>query len=785
MKIIIKIKKSLIHKTYFLICIISVLFLLNSCHPARHVPADKKLLSSVTINNNNKDIDSDELEATLKQKPNRKMLGFFRFHLSLYNIIHPKKEKDNWRTKMAKVIGEPPVIYDTTLINKTASTLDYLLSYKGYYNAEVITELKEKKRSVKVTYNIESGKPHIINQVRYDILDPNVYDIVIADSSKSLIKKGEILDLDAFDDERSRLVRLMKTHGYYDFSINNIHFYADTNSFDYKGDVTVAIRRSFDSDNLDENTPFDRYKINKVYVYTQYDPKKNLEEGQYYRDSVLIEEVFEGFNFRYLNKHRINPIVFLQSNFIYPEDFYNIKNVERTHRHLASLGQFRLININLRLDTSKSENNVKYLNCDVLLSPFEKQNYNAEIEGTNTSGNIGGGAGLAYFNRNLFRGAENLSAKTSLSLQTMRDARELDKRFLNTLEASGEIKLELPQLWPSNLFKRNDRFIKERNPKTQLSIATNYQKRPDFARLLNVANIGYYWNSGENSQFNHVVNPVEFYLVKLTDTIDGFSSNFNDYIRKSYEDQFISVISYKIAYSGQNINKLKNFFYFTYNIETAGNILEGLKEISNAEPVDGTYQILGLNFSQFVKTDLDLRFYQIFNKSHSLVYRAFFGIGVPYGNSKASGLPFIKKYFTGGANDIRAYQVRMVGPGSYTSSSIINNIADMKLLFNLEYRFDIMKYVEGALFVDSGNIWTINMKSDQPGADFSFDRFYKEIALGTGVGLRLDISFIVIRFDFGIPLYNPALPETDRWLNTFENLKWNDLTFNFGIGYPF
>jgi outer membrane protein assembly factor BamA len=760
-------------------------FFLQSCHPARHVPSDKKLLSSVKIKNENTDIDSDELESTLKQKPNRKTLGFYRFHLSLYNIVHPKKDKENWRTKIANVIGEPPVIFDTTLIKKSASTMEYLLTYKGYYNAEIETKIKEKKRSVKVIYKVNTGKSHTIHKVNYDILDPNIRDIVVADSSNSLIKKGDNIDIDAFDDERSKLVKLMKKNGYYNFSINNVHFYADTNNNSYKGDVTIAIRHSFDSDNVDENRPFTKYRINKIYVYTQFDPKRNLEEGKYYRDSVLTEELIEGINFRFLNKQRINPIVFLQSNFIQPGDYYNIENIEKTHRHLASLGQFRLININLKVDSTNLGNNEQYLVCNIYLTPFTKQNYNAEIEGTNTSGNLGGGAGLAYFNRNLFRGAENLSVKTSLSLQTMRDARELDKRFLNTLEASGEVKLDLPQLWPSNLFKRNDKFIKEHNPKTQLSIATSFQKRPDFARLLNVANIGYYWNSGERSQYSHIVNPVEFYLVKLTDTIDGFSNNFNDYIKKSYEDQFISVFSYKLTYSGQNINKLKNFLYLSYNIETAGNLLEGIKEVSNAEPVDGSYQILGLNFSQFVKTDFDIRFYQNFNQSHSLVYRAYFGIGVPYGNSKASGLPFIKKYYTGGANDIRAYQVRMVGPGSYSSSSIINNVADMKLLFNLEYRFDIMKYVEGALFLDSGNIWAINMKSEQPGADFSFDRFYKELALGTGVGLRLDISFIVIRFDFGIPLYDPSLPEADRWLKTFSPLQWNDLTFNFGIGYPF
>jgi outer membrane protein assembly factor BamA len=764
---------------------IILILLLNACSPARHVPQGEKLLANTNINSDNTSIESEELESTMKQKPNRRMFGFFRFHLTMYNMIHPLKEKENWRSKIANIIGEPPVIYDSTLIQKSASTLKYLLNYKGFYNAEVNTIIKHKERSVKVTYEVKTGKPIIINEINFDILDPNIYDILVEDSINSLLNVGNNLDIDVLEDERTRLIRVMKSKGYYDFSINNIHFYADTNTNKLEAKLSIAIRKSFDAETVHENTPFTKYKIKEIFVFTHFNPVQNLALGDQYINNILSEEIIDGYHFKYLNKHQIKPAIFFQSNFIKPGDYYNIDNVERTRRHLSSLKQFRLISINMVEDTLVKNAQDKFLNCYIYLTPLKKQSYTIELEGTNTSGNFGGGSAITYNNRNLFKGAENLSVKGALSLQTMRDTREIDKRFLNTLETSGEVKLYLPKLWPVNLFDKNVDFIKNHNPKTQVSISTSYLKRPDFARLLNNANIGYHFTSGKRSQYTHTFSPMEFYQVKLTDTIDGFSDNFNEYIKKSYEDQFISVISYDFIYSGQNINKLKSFAYLWYNIESAGNILEGIYELSNAEPIDGSFRVFGLDFSQFIKTDIDFRYYTVFNKSHSLVYRGYFGIGIPYGNSKDSGLPFIKKYFTGGANDIRAFQVRMVGPGAYSSESILNNVADMKLLFNIEYRFDIMKYLEGALFVDAGNIWNIGKKSEQPGTDFAFNRFYKEMAIGTGLGIRFDITFIILRFDFGIPLYDPSLPEHDRWLKTFSPLQWNDLTFNFGIGYPF
>ncbi|HQP03835.1 MAG TPA: BamA/TamA family outer membrane protein [Bacteroidales bacterium] len=754
-----------------------LLLLAWSCSQVKHVPADKYLLANVKIKCNNSAIDPDDLESTLKQKPNRQTFGIFKFHLLMNNIAKTGKER-KWKNKIANVVGEPPVVYDETLRKRTVQNINYFLNYKGYYHATVSDTVKFKRKKARLTININTGKPHLINNISYDIQDTEVKRIVEADGASCLLLTGDPLDFDMVEAEQARLVKLMKKNGYYDFTINNIHFYADTNSVPLNADITIAIRHSFTGEN-DTTGKFEKYRIGEVYIFTEYDQKKYLLERDKYLHSLILSE-FEGYHFYSPGNLKIRPLAIIQTMFIKKGDYYDISNIEKTHSHLSGLKQFKLINIDLVADSTDS----KTLNCYIYLTSLNKQSYSVEIEGTNSSGNLGAAGIITYQNRNLFKGAENLSVKGSLALQTLTQVEGIDNRFLNTFETSGEISLNVPKLILP--FYRNDEFVKNKGPKTQFSVSTSYQKRPDYTRLLSNATIGYYWKGGENNYLTHFFNPIELYQVRIWDFNPEFMAGIeNLFIRYSYENQFISVISYDLLYTNQNINKLKNFWYLWWNVETAGNLMEGIFELTGQTPVEGSYQLFGTEFAQFVKTDIDLRFYQVFSKKHSLVYRAYFGIGIPYGNSKSNGLPFIKKYFTGGANDIRAWQVRTLGPGSYNSTSLINQMADMKLMLNAEYRFDIASFLEGAIFLDAGNIWAIDKDDDREGALFTPGTFYKEIALGTGIGARFDFSFFIIRFDFGVPLYDPKYPIGERWLNTFSTFEFSDLTFNFGIGYPF
>lgn len=790
--------KNIISKAVFAFIITSLMLSLDSCKSTKHVADDEYLLAKVNFDCDNSNIDTEDLETTLKQKPNRKTLSLFRFHLLVYNMAKSGNER-KFKEKIADVIGEPPVIYDEYATTKTISNLESYLHAQSYYEAEVKVVEKLRKKKVSLTYTIETGEPYIISNLVYDIVDPKIEELVLLDTVNSLIRTNNNFNTDELQDERERLVRMLKSNGYYYFSINNIHYYADTTINRYQTKLTLAIRKSFDENNIQNNTPFKAQVIRNIYIYPDYDPKLSIADAEEY-NSTLDTIYIDGYNIIYSEKLEFKPSVLLQSCFVKRGDRYNIKNIEKTHAHFSNLKQFKLINIKLNpaedvfLETQKE----RFLDLHIYLTPLVKQSYTLELEGNNTSGNIGMEGGISYNNKNLLRGAQLFNIKGSLAFQTLTlDADDTRQVFFNTLEYGGEIKLNIPKLMIP--FYENYEFVKNHNPKTRISSSFNYQQRPDYTRTIGNLGFGYFWKGGKNNYITHYINPIELYLVKIFDFDPVFQEQIaNLYIRYSYEDQLMSVISYDLMFNNQNINKLKSFSYFWLNLETSGNIPNALYKLTDQELVNGAYQFVGVEIAQFVKADFDYRYYQIFNENQSLVYRGYFGIGLPYGNS-TRGLPFIKKYFIGGANDIRAWRVRSIGPGSYTNpQSNYDQIADMKIMFNLEYRFKIISFIEGALFIDAGNIWAVDKNDNRAGALFNFNTFYNEIALGTGFGTRFDFSFFIIRFDFGVPLYDPAFPiygpasplynpdaPKTRWFRAFDTFELSDLTFNFGIGYPF
>ncbi len=761
---------------------IPIAVLMTSCHPAKHVPEDKYLLNRVNIEYDSKDISQRDIRRTVRQMPNRKTLSFFRFHLMIYNVAKSGKER-KLKNRIAEVIGEPPVIYDEFATEQTERTMISFLESQGFYEAEVSSETKFRRRYANVTYNIETNLPHIINRINYNVSDLEILDPIDEDLDNSLLQVGKNLNIDVLQKERERLVRLFKSNGFFYFSLNNIHYYVDTTKTPYNAEVTLAIRKSFAKDRIDLDDRFVQQEINNVYIYANYNPNLVLSQSEEYRAS-FDTIIYDGIHFIYSRILPIKPNVLLQACFIRPGELYDINNVEKTHSHYTNLRQFRLINI--RMEKPSNNENLdpeKFLDCHIFLTPLVKQYYELELEGNNTSGNIGASGSATYHNRNIFKGAESFSMSGSVSLQSITASKERSERLLNTFETTGEMRINFPRLlFP---YHTSYDFTKTHNPTTRLSTSYSYQQRPDYTRGVGSAIFGYVFKSGRSPYITHSFNPLEFNLVKIYDFNPRFWAEIDSlFIRYSYEDQLLTSISYGLRFNNQPLHRRDNFSYFRFHLETSGNLMNGIHSLADAPTDNGAYQLMGLEFAQFVKVDFDYRFYQIVDAKRSLVYRCFFGIGVPYGNS-VKGLPFIKKYFTGGANDIRAWQVRSLGPGSYTGDARFNQIGDMKMVFNIEYRFPLISFMEGAIFLDAGNIWAVDKKDDRPGALFEWDRFYKEIAIGTGIGTRFDFSFFIIRFDFGVPLYDPIYPEDARWLRTFKDLKFRDFTLNFGIGYPF
>lgn len=769
----------------------AIILLIASCKSTKLVGEDEYLLNVVEIQCDNPNIDESDLKASMKQMPNHKTLGFLKFHLWTYNLTHPKdtsKHPPKFIKRIGEVVGESPVIYKSSLHYKSLQNLENYLQKKGYYEFEIndsliINQKDEKKASLK--FKISAEQPYTIHSITYDIIDPFVKDIIIEDTSKSVVKSGDVFDMDLLLKERERILNQMKNNGYYYFGQSNIHYYADTTNYNSKVEIRLSIKKSFEADRYFLEEIFTRQRIKQVYIYVNFNRGKYSVEKEAYLQT-LDTVYYKDFIFLVDGELKIKPEVILQANYIKPGDDYNQNEVKLTQKSLSALKQFKGISIQFkkskdyRREVWNAEN--PFLDAHIYLSPLNRQSYTTEAEGTNSSGNFGIAGVFTYQNRNIFRGAEVFSTKFMGSLQTMPGTEDLEERLLNTFEFGTELKLDVPKLM---LPLQSERFIKNHNPSTSFQLSFNHQNRPDYTRTLGNASFGYQWQS-KNNFFMYRFNPIEYYTVKIFDFDQGFRDQIDSlYIRYSFENQLITAISWDMIFNNQNIKKTKNHWYIWTNLETSGNLMRALGPTFNLPTSSSNaYKLFDLEFAQYIKADIDARFYQEIDKHQNLVYRAYIGAGIPFGNS-TQGLPFVKKYYIGGANDIRAWQVRTLGPGTYSGGAFFNQIADMKLLFNLEYRFDLIAFVKGALFVDAGNIWAIDKSDDREGALFNPNTFYKEIALGTGVGLRFDFSFFILRFDFGMPLYDPAYPENERWLSTFDELELNDFTLNFGIGYPF
>jgi hypothetical protein len=421
------------------------------------------------------------------------------------------------------------------------------------------------------------------------------------------------------------------------------------------------------------------------------------------------------------------------------------------------------------------------LDCIIQLTPMNQQSFSVELEGTNSAGNLGGALNFIYQHKNLFHGAEQFNTKLKGAYERILG----DATGFKSIEEYGiETSLKLPIFLMIAPGKIN--FISKYDPKTVIQAAYNYQKMPVYTRTVASATFGYNWNAG--NYVNHTINPLQLNLVKLLSIDTSFLRRIDtsSYLSYSYKDVLIMGGNYIYIFSNQKINKSRDYLYLKINAESAGNLLALGNKFANAGKVDNSYNIFGQPFAQYIKSDIELKYNLILNDFSSVVYRFFAGIGIPYGNSKA--MPFAKQYYGGGANGIRAWKVRSLGPGS---SKLIdlpfkNQTADIKIEANGEYRFKLFWVLEGAVFIDAGNIWTYHEDVDRPGSQFKFNRFIDDMAVGTGLGLRLDLKYVLLRTDMGIKLRDPQLPTYPKWIRLQRPYDFKqDFAFVLGIGYPF
>jgi outer membrane protein assembly factor BamA len=756
------------------------MILAQSCSTVKYVPKDKYLLDQNYLHVEGKGVDEKEIERLIEQKPNKRILWLFRFHLGLYNMSKPGSNR--WISRSLRKIGEEPVIYDDNLKEKSKQMIDLYLKNKGYYNALISDTVKFRKRTTNVYYKVKPGIPYTINKISYQVEDTALQKYIDSDTLNCLLKPKASFDIDVMQDERTRIETYIKNKGYYGFSKEYIYFEADSLSKNHSVDLLLGVKKYQykEADGTTKNIGHPKYKLGNIKVVIE--KKQVMDSSTMAKLSGSVDTLYyNNIQFIYFDKISVKP--WLLANIIYlgPNQMYSLKDVEETYRNLSSLKVFKFINIVFTEINPANTDSIKTLDCRIQLASVDYQSYQTEVEITNSAG-LGIAGSIVYQHKNLLRGAEIFDLKLKGGTEAIKKTSSNFLNFNNTLELGVEAKIQFPKFL---LPVKNDQFIRKYNPSTTFSAAYNYMRRPEYA--FNVANASFGYNWKGNKYTNFQVNPMDVNLVKLFAATKNFINWIDSSSMKySYTDHLVSLSSFSYTFNNQRIRRNAVYYYLRFNIESAGNVIKLLCMATNAQKdTDNTYTIMRIKFAQYIKSDIDLRYYQPVNETDKIAYRVFAGIACPYGNSKA--IPFEKQYFSGGANGIRAWQVRSLGPGSYVDpkkSYYPNITSDLKLEANVEYRFKLFWKLEGALFIDAGNIWSIDNNDTRKGALFTLKEFPSEIAVGTGVGARFDFSFFIFRFDYGFKLRDPAEKPGNRWAFG-KHITSNFFNPTIGIGYPF
>ncbi|WP_175550018.1 translocation and assembly module lipoprotein TamL [Mariniphaga anaerophila] len=767
---------------YRKLTVVALAAFLFSCSPVKFVPEDRYLLNKVEVEVDNSTINKEEAKLQIRQKENYKILGFAKFYLWMYNLSS-KKKANSWLKK----IGEPPEVFDESLVGASEARLKQYLGNKGFFRANVNTDVmvNENRRKANVRYKVETGEQYKIRKVNYHISDSTLKVLFFNDSAKAFIRPGTPFDFSLLEQQRSKIVNLFKNEGYYYFSKDEVSYLADSSL--YEKEVVLDLYIGSSPEQSSEKK-FEPYSLNHFYISVlPGSVPVSAESSRFWQFSDTIR--WENHTLFSNPEIRYRPRLFDSMLQMKNGSLYRLDDARHTFDAFNRLRQFRFIDIQFSEPEMPVDTNL--LDCHIRLAPLSKQAVSFDVEGTNTSGNLGMAGNVNFQHRNMFRGAEVLQLNLKGAIERQQRTNKNVTEYFNTRELGSEMSLTIPKILGTR--KLVDAFW-NLLPKTIFTVGYNYQRRPEYTRTISSLKFGYDWMTSEYRK--HTWNLLDFNMVTLYQFDPSFIEMIKDlYIKSSFTDHLIFAMNYSFVHNTHKLGTFQNYFYLRFNVESAGNLLYLLSETldrKQTQVVDSSgpgtsefYTLFKTRFAQYIKSDLEFRYGYIIDKYNAIVGRAFFGAGLPYGNFDV--LPFEKKYFTGGANGIRAWQVRALGPGTYKApeNEYPNQSSDIKLEANLEYRFKLMSFLEGALFFDAGNIWAINEKDNRPGAQFKLNEFYKQLALGTGTGFRFDFNYFIFRLDLGMKLRDPSQEADNGWIIGHRKYTGDDFNISFAIGYPF
>jgi len=815
-----------------------------SCNPTKKLLPHEYLLEKVeVINVKHTDQPKESFEAFYRQKPNRKLFRSVHFFVWWYNLFDEQKikqkkiernlkydkinservliseKKNEERVKNGKKpknpklkdktsslfiesvrdIGEPAVIFDSTLTEQTRLQLNKFLFGKGYFD-NFVTDTIEFSRGAKkatVKYILHPKDPYNINKLTYVMEDERLGAMILKDTLNTLLKVGMQYDRDKFQAEQQRITEFALNNGYFYFEKAYVDFYVDTLKKNHSVSAVTNLKKfqkaysSSDDSIIYVNHP--RLKVENVYIITEA-VYGNVKDAKF-KDTLKTKR--DGTVFLLNSPLAYKQPIIMNNTDIYRGQWFSKDTSEHTYKQLLGLGIFK----NVTIQFLKNNEHSNRLDCYIICSPLLKQSLTAETEGTNTSGNLGIDGSIIYQNKNFFRGGElielklqaAISAQKQLSKDTnyinsITDVADLNRlqRTFNTIQFGPEFTFSVPRaFFPFSLLP----FKKDMLPRTYIKTSLNYQSRPEFSRVITNIDYGFSFKSN-NGRLKHDFIPFETYLVRAK-LLESFRNDLGDlkdaFLLNSFLDHITTLSKYGLTYTskGNSNTSKKTVHYLKWTVASSGSLLrQYFKAIGKKPDSLDRYLLFNIPFAQFVKTDIDYRINIPIRNKTRLVYRLAGGIGKTLKN--LSGLPYEQSYFSGGPNSVRAWRARTLGPGGYdptNSETRYDKIGDILLEGNIEYRFHIIKSFNGAFFVDAGNIWRLKKDETKPNGEFVVSNFVDQIAIGSGLGIRWDLSFFVLRLDMAAPIKDPKYGVGNRW--TYDKKPWNQIVANFGIGYPF
>lgn len=759
-----------------IVLLLFVAFLATSCSNTRFLPEGELLYTGGTvkvedtaISRKDRTVLQSQLRELLRPKPNKKFLGL-RPKLYIYNVVGTVKKEKGFRHWLKYVVGEPPVLFSQVDLEYNKSLLQNYSENSGYFNTKSFSDSTRYGKKVKANYIVKPGKQYKIKSIQFPTDSSKISLSIAKMQSRSLLKIGNPYNLEVIKEERKRIDTRLKEKGYYYFNPDYLLIQVDSTVANYEVDLILKVKNE-----TPENAKID-FRINKIIVYPNY--AINADSLDFAADSSVVKYK----DFTIIDKEKLfNPRIFDRTLYFHKNDYYNRTNHNLSLNRLVNLGTFKFVKNQFKISDTLGN----YLDAYYYLTPFPKKSIRVEVLAKTNSANYSGTElNINWSNRNTFHGAELLTISAFGGLEVQVSGQN---NGFNVYRAGTEANLVWPRFITPFKFESSSGFV----PRTKATLGYEYQFRSKLYSLKTLkASFGYLWK--ENERKEHQLNVTEITYASPNNVSDLYLEQIaaNPSLAKVIEKQLIFGPTYSYTYTTTMQKRRKNTFYYKASIDLSGNVT-GLMTGANIKKGD-TIKVFGVPFSQFIKAENDFRHYLKLGKNAQLASRVIVGAGFAYGNSKE--LPFIKQFFIGGTNSLRAFRARSLGPGSFdgsanTSGFLADQSGDIKLEFNTEYRAKIYSIVDGALFLDAGNIWLMNNNPDKPGSQFS-KNFIKEIAVGIGAGLRFDFSFLILRTDFAFPIRKPYLPDGQRWVLdqvNFASGSWRkeNLVFNLAIGYPF